>query len=114
MLQAITSLDAIFVLSGIVLLVIGGFTFTDRMNPARIGTGVFWILLGLAFALGSFIPVWMTGVLVIAMVVVDGLGVVRKGNYDEASHEERVRAADRFGWRLFLPVLMIPTLTYAT
>jgi uncharacterized membrane protein len=113
MLQAITSLDAIFVLSGIVLLVIGGFTFTDRVNPARVWTGLFWILLGLAFALGSFIPAWATGLLVVGMVAIDGLGLVRKGAYDEASHEERVRAADRFGWRIFLPVLMIPTLTYA-
>jgi len=113
MLQAITSLEAIFVLSGIVLLVIGAFTFADRANPARVGTGLFWVLLGLAFALGGVLPSWVTGLLVVGMVVIDGLGLVRKGAYGEASHEERVRAADRFGWRIFLPVLMIPTLTYA-
>lgn len=112
MLDALTSLEAIFVLSGVVLLVIGAFTFADRANPARVGTGMFWILLGLAFALGNVLPYWVTGLLVVAMVAIDGLGLVRKGEYGETSHEERVRAADRFGWRIFLPVLMIPALTY--
>ena len=112
--DAVTNLEAIFVLSGIMLFVIGGFTFADRANPARVGTGMFWVLLGAAFAFGGWLPAWATGCLVIAMVAIDGFGRVRHGAYDEASHEERVRAADRFGWRIFLPVLMIPTLTYAS
>ncbi len=112
MLDALTSLEAIFVLSGVVLLIIGAFTFADRANPARVETGMFWILLGLAFALGNVLPYWVTGLLVVAMVAIDGLGLVRKGEYGETSHEERLRAADRFGWRIFLPVLMIPALTY--
>jgi uncharacterized membrane protein len=111
---AVTSLEAIFVLSGVLLIVFGGFTFADRANPARMGTGMFWILLGVAFVFGSILPAWATGALVIAMVVIDGFGRVRHGAYNEATHEERVRAADRFGWRIFLPVLMIPTLTYAS
>jgi uncharacterized membrane protein len=111
-LDAVTSLEAIFVLSGIVLIGIGAFTFLDRANPARIGTGLFWVLLGIAFAFGAVLPSWLTGLLVIAMVAIDGLGLVRHGAYGEASHEEKVRAADRFGWRILLPVLMIPALTY--
>jgi uncharacterized membrane protein len=113
-LDAVTSLEAIYVLSGVVLLVIGAFTFADRANRARAGTGMFWILLGVAFALGGILPSWVTGLLVVAMVAIDGLGLVRQGEYGEAAHRERVRAADRFGWRIFLPVLMIPALTYGT
>lgn len=112
-LDAIFSLEAIFVLSGLVLAVFAAFTFADRANPSRVGTGLFWLLLAAAFALGGLLPSWVTGLLVISMAAIDGLGLVRHGAYGEASVEERVRAADRFGWRIFVPVLMIPALTYA-
>jgi uncharacterized membrane protein len=110
----LTSLDAIFALSGIVLMIIGGYTLGDRANSARIGTGMFWILLGVAFAFGSILPAWVTGVLVIAMAAIDGFGRVRRGAYNEATHADRVRAANRFGGWIFVPVLMIPALTYAS
>jgi uncharacterized membrane protein len=102
----------VFVVSGILLIVFGGFTFGDRANPSRLGTGLFWTLLGVTFACGSVLPAWATGTLVIGMVIVDGLGLMRHGAYGEAAREERVRGADRFGWRIFVPVLTIPALTY--
>ena len=112
MIEALTSLDAVFVASGAILIVFSVCTFRDRTNPSRVGTAVFWGLLGLSFALGSILPAWVTGTLVVSMAVVDGLGLVRHGVHKETSPEERVHAADRFGWRIFLPVLMIPALTY--
>jgi len=109
---ALTSLDAVFIASGVVLLIFAVFTLVDRTNPSRVGSAIFWGLLGLSFALGSVLPAWATGTLVVSMAVVDGLGLVRHGVHKEPSEKERVRAADRFGWRIFLPVLMIPALTY--
>jgi uncharacterized membrane protein len=109
---ALTSLDAVFVASGIILLIFSAYTFADRTNPSRVGTGVFWGLLGLSFALGSVVPAWITGCLVIAMAIVDGLGMVRHGIHAETTAADQSRSADRFGWRIFLPVLMIPVLTY--
>lgn len=111
-LGAIFSLEAVFVLSGVVLVIFAVFTFADRSNPARIGTGLFWLLLGIAFALGGVLPAWATGTIVIALAVIDGLGKVRHGGYGDSTPEERVRAADRLGWRIFVPVLMIPAVTY--
>jgi uncharacterized membrane protein len=109
---AATSLEAVFVLSGLVLLVIGLATFPDRANPRRLWTGLFWILLGAAFALGSVLPAWVTGLVVLAMVAIDGFGLVRQGEYGEPPHEAKVRSADRLGAWIFLPALMIPLLTY--
>jgi uncharacterized membrane protein len=112
---ALASLDAIFVISGVVLAVFGGFTFADRKNPARIGTGCFWILLGASFALGSVLPAWANGALVIAMVALDGFGRVRASVApgEDAASRDRVRTTPRLGRRIFLPVLLIPALTYA-
>ena len=113
MIDALTSLEAVYVLSGVLLMVFAGFTFADLGNPSRLGTGLFWMLLGITFAFGSVVPAWVTGTLVIGMVVIDGLGLMRSGDYSEPTHIERVRHADRFGWRIFVPVLVTPLLTYA-
>lgn len=106
-------LEYVYVLSGIVLMLFAGFTAADRGNPARIGTALFWLVLGVIFALGSYLPAWLNGVLVIALVALDGLGLVRQGAYGEAKPEQRAAAAERFGFALFVPVLLIPALTYA-
>jgi uncharacterized membrane protein len=105
-------LEYVYVLSGIVLMLFAGFTAADRGNPARFGTALFWLVLGVIFALGSYLPAWLNGVLVIVLVALDGLGQVRQGTYGETTTAERAAAAERFGLVLFVPVLLIPVLTY--
>lgn len=41
MIENIFSLDAVYVLTGIVLFVFAAMTFTDKSNPRRIGSGLF-------------------------------------------------------------------------
>jgi uncharacterized membrane protein len=112
-LAGLFNLEIVYVLTGVVLIVFAGFTAADRGNRARFGSALFWLLLGLLFALGSHLPAWLNGVLVIAMVGVDGLGRVRQGSYPETTPAERAASADRLGGLLFLPVLLIPIVTYA-
>jgi uncharacterized membrane protein len=115
MINALTSLDAVYIASGIVLIIFAAFTVLDRTHPSRFGTGLFWVFLGLTFALGSVLPSWITGVLVVCMVIVDGLGLVKhrvSGETTAGSDVERARAKDRLGRKIFVPVLMIPAITY--
>jgi uncharacterized membrane protein len=107
------NLELAYVATGVVLVVFAGFTAADRGNPARLGTALFWFVLGILFALGSHLPAWLNGVLVVALVAIDGLGRVRTGEYREARPAERAASAERFGLLLFLPVLLIPALTFA-
>ncbi|HTE49487.1 MAG TPA: DUF979 family protein [Kofleriaceae bacterium] len=106
-------LEVVYVATGVVLAVFAGFTLADRANRARIGTAMFWLVLGVLFALGSHLPAWLNGVLVVILVAIDGLGLVRQGSYREAGQAERAAGADRHGLLLFVPVVLIPTLTYA-
>jgi len=107
------NLEIAYVASGLVLLVFAAFTLADRGNPTRVGTALFWCVLGILFALGSHLPAWLNGALVVVLVALDGLGKVRQGTYREAEPARRAASAERFGALLFLPVLLIPTLTYA-
>lgn len=112
MIAALTSLDAVYAVSGALLMVLGAATFRDRAHTRRLGTGLFWLLLGIAFAFGSALPSWATGVLVLSLVAIDGAGRMGQGAYGEATAQERVTRADRLGWRILIPVLVIPALTY--
>jgi uncharacterized membrane protein len=111
--DVITSLEAVFALSGAFFVLLGVARLADRNSPARVGTALFWILLGVAFAFGGVLPAWATGAIVIAMVVIDGLGSVQPANTYGTTDANRARTAMRLGWRIFVPVLMIPALTYS-
>ena len=119
MIEKIFSLDAVYALTGIVLFIFAAMTFADKSNPRRIGSAMFWLLLGVIFAFGSLLPYWLTGLLVVAMVALDGLGRVTRGqdvrepggrNVRAPAGGENLRAP--FGNQIFVPVIAIPVVTF--
>lgn len=123
MMAKLFSLDAVYVFTGIVLFVFAVMTFADRSNSRRIGSGCFWLVLGVIFAFGSVMPHWLTGLLVLSLVAIDGLGRVKAGGQDARASGggQDVRAprcAPRCaprrapGNRIFIPVLAIPLVTF--
>ena len=112
-LSSLFNLEIVYTLTGAALMVFAGFTLRDRGNPARLGTALFWFVLGVLFAFGTYLPAWLDGALVVALVAIDGLGQVREGEYGEPPSARRAASAERLGWLLFAPVLLIPILTYA-
>jgi uncharacterized membrane protein len=110
--NAIFSLETIYVLTGVVLLVFSFLTFRDRTNPHRLGSAMFWMILGCIFGLGGVLPNWLTGVLVLALVALDGTGRVERGRRDTDAAVEQ-RHAHRLRNRVFAPVLTIPLVTFA-
>ena len=107
------SLEAVYALVGTVLLVFAGLTFLDRRHSHRLGTGFFWLTFGVIFIFGGILPSWLTGLLVIAMVAIDGAGRVSRGS-DDMRSTTPLQKGHRLGDRIFLPVLVIPIVTFAT
>jgi len=107
------SLDSVYVLTGLVLWVFAAMAFRDRANKRRRASGTFWSVLGIIFVFGSVMPHWLTGLLVLAMVSIDGLGGVARGDYNEASKEDQIKHARRLRDKIFIPVLLIPAVTFA-
>ncbi|HKP10988.1 MAG TPA: DUF979 domain-containing protein [Blastocatellia bacterium] len=110
--NALFSLGAVYVLTGAVLWVFAAMTFRDRGNRRRVGSGLFWLILGTTFIFGGVLPHWVTGLLVLAMVAIDGLGRVARGTSPEPTPAEQRAEARRLGDKIFLPVLMIPAITF--
>lgn len=100
------SLEAVYVLTGLVLLAFAGLTLVDQTNPRRVGSALFWLLLGIIFAFGGVLPYWLTGLLVLLMVGLDGAGQVSKGV------PPAVQQVQSLGSRIFWPVLAIPLVTF--
>jgi uncharacterized membrane protein len=111
---AVFSLDAVYVLTGLVLWVFAALNLRDRDNANRKGSALFWLILGIIFLLGSVMPHWLTGVLVLLMVGLDGAG--RVGHKPRAGGATKSgQAAPKgpaLGNRIFLPVLLIPALAF--
>jgi uncharacterized membrane protein len=109
---SIFSLEAVYVLTGAALLIFALMTFADRTNPRRVGSGCFWLALGLIFMFGGVAPHWLTGLLVLFLVALDGFGQVGRGRA-ETDAAEQAEHARRLGNRIFIPVLAIPIVTFA-
>ena len=101
------SLEAVYVLTGVLLLCFAVLTLNDRSHSHRAGSALFWAVLGVIFALGGVLPHWVTGVLVLLLVVLDGAGQVGK------SAPVVTEAIQSVGPRIFWPVLAIPLVTVA-
>lgn len=103
-------LEIVYGVTAVVLWCFAWISFRDRENSVRhrLGSACFWLLLGLIFAFGSILPHRVTGLLVLAMVAIDGAGLVRSGAPAGA------RKSTDLGDRIFWPVLLIPLVTFAT
>lgn len=100
-------------LTGLVLLVFATLNFKDRSNRHRIGTAVFWLILGLIFMLGSVLPHWFVGLLVLLMVGIDGAGRVGRRSSEETTKSgQAVQKHRTIGNKIFLIVLSIPFVTF--
>ena len=105
------TINYLFWLLGIVLLVVGGMIVSDRDHPRRFTAGGFWILYALIFLVGDRLPAEVVGVLVIAMALIAGFGGVTAAKPKVLSGEAREASAKRLGNRLFIPALTIPVVT---
>ena len=111
---ALFSLDAVYVLTGLVLWVFAALNFRDRANANRLGSALFWLILGVIFIAGSLMPHWLTGALVLLMVALDGAGRVghRARAGETTGSGQAAPKEPTLGNRIFLPVLLIPVLAF--
>jgi uncharacterized membrane protein len=107
----IFSVEFIYIIMGIIGICCSFYTFSDKANPRRIQSGLFYFLYSLTLLFGKVIPSFYIGIMVILMVVIVGMGGLRKGEYGEASEQQREGRRKRLGSLLFLPALLIPILT---
>jgi uncharacterized membrane protein len=101
-------LEYIYQITGLLLITFSLQSFLDKQNKKRLGTGLFWLIYGLSFCLGSFIPDWLTGLMILALTLIAAIGLFGIGTYQESDSGFKVKQALVFKNKLFLPALIVP------
>ncbi len=107
--EALTNnlLELFFILVGLLLIYTGIAVFMDKEHPTRLGTSLFWLLLGVIFAIGNFIPSIISGALLLVIGVLTFFKQVNIGHVFEASEKETQENNERIGNLVFIPVLTL-------
>lgn len=100
-------LEILYIVIGLLLLNTGIRNLNDKANEKRIGTGIFWIILGVVIALGRWIPVKAVGVLVVLMALPAIFNQVSYKTNDIPEKEYTKAISDKLGYKIFIPAFMI-------
>ncbi|AAW85866.1 permease [Aliivibrio fischeri ES114] len=101
-------LEYIYQATGLLLIAFSVQSFMDKENPKAIGTGLFWLAYGVSFCLGSILPDWFVGVLVLLMTLIASAGLMGIGSYHSSDNEFRKASAKSLQNMLFLPAIIVP------
>ncbi len=74
---------------------------------ARLGTFLFWSLLGIIFMFGKILPTEVTGLLLCIMGFLTATKQVQIGTFQEVPLTERQEASKRLGNKIFIPAIAI-------
>ena len=105
-------LECIYVLAGMISIITGGYVLTDKTNPKKITSAIFWILLGGIFVFGPYIPSFVVGAL---LLVLGGLTMSKSvaiGNQQEATQEYRESKSKLIGNKIFIPTLALGVIAF--
>ena len=104
-------LEHVYVVMGLLLAGVSYVNARDASNPRRWNNAIFWGLYAVTFLVGSRLPHFASGCVVIGMVLVASIGKLGQGTREGSTPAERAKSAARLGNRLFVPALTIPAVT---
>ena len=93
-------LEIFYIIIGIMMLNTAVLTLRDKNHKAKIGTALFWALLGVIFIFGPYIPSVVVGGILVVIAV---LTLTNEG----LSYKEALKQAQKLGLKVFIPSLVI-------
>ena len=100
-------LECLYIVMGLICIYTGIKNGLDKTNKTRIGTAIFWVLLGIILGFGRWIPSKVNGALIILMTLPSIFKRVGVGEKKSISQEKINYFAEKIGIKLFLPALSI-------
>jgi uncharacterized membrane protein len=96
----------VFFLIGAMFAAYAVLSLTDRTNPKRLGNAAFWGLLAVSLIGGTWIGDFANGLIVLALAGIASANLLGRGQ-PEVSEEQRAANGERYGDKLFLPILVV-------
>ncbi|WP_439859558.1 DUF979 domain-containing protein [Pseudomonas sp. MBLB4136] len=108
------TLEHIYATTGVFLLAFTLLALLDSKLSGMVkwGTVIFWGLYGVSFIWGQQMPPAAVGGIVVVMALIASVKWMGVGEYFSATAEFRRKLADRFGFWLFGPALLVPLVTF--
>lgn len=100
-------LEVAFVLVGLQLAYTAYRVLRQEDHPARWGTALFWLLLGILFALGKVIPAEASGAILLVMGALTLFKQVKLGRVVDNTAQEQEQHAAHFGNKVFVPAILL-------
>lgn len=104
-------LEIFYILMGIIMIFASIESFRDKENSARIGTGFFWLILGLIFSIGKYLPNVVIGLLIVFIGILSLLKQIKVGKIKEVNKEVAEKSAKKLGGWLFFPSVVLAVLS---
>ena len=102
------TLEFVNVLMGLMMAGIAIVNLRDGTTAKRYNNAAFWAIYAVTFLAGSYLPNFVNGLLVIAMVLIVAIGKLGPAPPEQTSRADREVSAAKWGNRLFIPALTIP------
>lgn len=78
-----------------------------RNEKAKVGTSLFWALLGIIFMFAKLLPSAVVGALLIVMGCLTATHQVQMGNFVESTHEFRQASSEKIKNKIFIPAIAV-------
>jgi len=100
-------LEIFYVLIGLIMIFASIESFRDKDNSARFGTGLFWLIMGVIFAVGKYLPNLVFGLLLVLVGILSLFKQIKVGKLKEVNKEVAEKSAKRLGAWLFFPSVVL-------
>ena len=103
-------LEIFYVCIGLLMYLVAFNIIKDRTSPTRIGTTLFWVILGTIFTFGSLLPGAVVGFLLIIIGILTATKQVKIGKVNTPKPEFSTAKAKELGNKVFIPSITIAVL----
>lgn len=103
-------LEIFYVCVGLLMYLVAFNVIKDSNNATRIGTTLFWGILGTIFVFGSLLPGTVVGLLLIVIGILTATKQVKIGKVNTPTHEFSTEKAKQLGNKIFIPSITIAIL----
>lgn len=103
-------LEIAYIIIGLQFLYTSYCAFKDQGNTSRIGTGIFWGLVGITFIGGEILPNKVIGGIVVILALLTLFKRVKIGKFPHLDEKEAEKRVKKIGNWIFIPVILMAVL----
>lgn len=103
-------LEVFYVCVGLLMYLVAFNIVKDPSSPARVGTTLFWGILGTIFVFGSLLPGTIVGILLVGIGILTATKQVKIGKVNNPNPEFSATKAKLLGNKVFVPSITIAVL----